>query len=71
MTREELRSLLDENGYDISNEERLPDGAGWQFRLASGQVVDLFATGSWAVEGSNPDPIESLLRLSEYQSGTE
>jgi hypothetical protein len=58
-------SLLDDNGYEISNED------GWKFWLASGQIIVLFDTGSWKVEGSDPDSIESLLRLSEYQSGTE
>ncbi len=71
MTREELTLLLDDNGYEISNEERLPNEEGWKFWLVSGQIIDLFDTGSWKVEGSDPDSIESLLRLSEYQSGTE
>lgn len=69
MTREELTWLLDDNGYEISNEQRLPDGTGWHFRLASGQIIDLFDTGSWNVEGSNPGPIEEL--LSEHQSGLQ
>ena len=71
MTREQLMSLLDDSGYEISNEERLPNEDGWKFWLASGQIIVLFDTGSWKVEGSDPDSIESLLRLSEYQSGTE
>ncbi len=69
MTREELTELLDDNGYEISDEQRLPNGTGWQFRLASGQIINLFETGSWNVEGRNPDPIESL--LSEYQTGNQ
>jgi hypothetical protein len=71
MTREELTSLLDDSGYEISDEERLPNDAGWKFWLVSGQIIDLFDTGSWKVAGSDPDSIESLLRLSEYQSGIE
>ncbi|MBI4320043.1 MAG: hypothetical protein HY675_16250 [Chloroflexi bacterium] len=67
MTREEMTELLDDNGYEISDEQRLPDGTGWQFRLASGQIISLFDGGSWNVEGRNPDPIERL--LSEYQTG--
>lgn len=67
MTRDELLELLDDNGYEISDEQRLPDDSGWRFRLASGQIIDLFDEGSWNVEGRNPDPIESL--LSGYQTG--
>ncbi len=67
MTREEMTELLDDNGYEISDEQRLPDSAGWRFRLASGQIINLFDGGSWQVEGSNRELIESL--LSEYQTG--
>ncbi|MCL4465150.1 MAG: hypothetical protein M1389_03835 [Chloroflexi bacterium] len=69
MTREELTELLDDNGYEISDEQRLPDGTGWQFRLASGQIISLLDDGSWNVEGSDPAPVEALLR--EYQTGTQ
>lgn len=62
-----MTELLDDNGYEISEEQRLPDGTGWHFRLASGQIINLFDGGGWKVEGRNPDPIESL--LSEYQTG--
>ncbi|MCL5959527.1 MAG: hypothetical protein M1358_09480 [Chloroflexi bacterium] len=67
MTREELTELLDDNGYEISDEQRLPDGTG--FRLASGQIISLLDDGSWNVEGSDPAPVEALLR--EYQTGTQ
>ncbi len=69
MTREEMTELLDDNGYEISDEQPLPSGTGWQFRLASGQIISLFDDGSWNVEGSNPGTVESLLR--EYQTGNQ
>ncbi len=61
MTREELAELLDDNGYEISDERRLPNDTGWQVRLESGQIVNLFDTGTWNVEGKDPDPVEGLL----------
>ncbi len=69
MTREELTELLDDNGHEISDERRLPNGTGWQFRLESGQIINLFDTGSWNVEGKDPDPVEGL--LSEYQGAVQ
>ncbi len=57
--------LLDDNGYEVSDEERLQDESGWRFQLASGQIIILFDTGSWKVEGKDHGPVESL--LSEYQ----
>ena len=69
MTREELTELLDDNGYEISDERRLLNGSGWQFRLESGQIINLFDTGSWNVEGRDTAPVEGL--LSEYQGATQ
>src|ERR1051326_4671332 len=71
MTRDELVAILGGGGYQIKTEERLPNGTGYQIRLATGQMVNLFDKGTWNVQGKNPDPIKKLLADSSSRATTQ
>src|SRR3954470_7561589 len=49
-------------GHRITAKRRLPNNLGWQVRLASGQVVTIFDTGSLLVQGVNCEPVKWLLK---------
>jgi hypothetical protein len=49
-------------GYPTVAERRLPNDLGWQLRLAGGQVVTIFDSGSLLVQGVNREPVERLLQ---------
>jgi predicted nucleotide-binding protein len=49
-------------GHRITARRRLPNNLGWQVRLAAGQVVTIFDTGSLLVQGVNREPVKQLLQ---------
>lgn len=67
MTAEQIKRALDSCGYQIVEEEELGDGNGLQFRLRSGQVVNLYHTGKFVVQGKNPEPVKACLE--NFQEG--
>jgi len=60
-TVEEIRRILEGNGYNVQEEKRLRNDTGHQLRLTTGQVVNVFDKGTYNVQGKNPDPIKELL----------
>lgn len=61
MTLEEVKAILGANSFIITEERRIPNNTGWRLRLASGQIVNVFDSGTYNVQGRNPDPIKRLL----------
>jgi hypothetical protein len=49
-------------GHRITARRRLPNNLGWQVRLAGGQIVTIFDTGSLLVQGANREPVKWLLQ---------
>jgi uncharacterized membrane protein len=54
--------LLADAGYPITAERHLPNELGWQLRLATGQVVTVYDTGTLVVQGVDPEPVKRLLQ---------
>lgn len=54
--------LLTDADYPIIAQRRLPNNLGWQLRLATGQVVTVYDTGSLLVQGVDREPVQRLLK---------
>lgn len=61
MTIEEIRQKLGDAGYSIAEEKRLGNDMGFQIRLSSGQIVNVWDKGTWNVQGKNPDEVRAAL----------
>lgn len=61
MTREDLLSLLQGNGFQVNSEQRLGNDKGWQFRCATGEIVSLYDSGKIVPQGKNTEKLVSVL----------
>ena len=61
MTREEAKTILSEAKCEIAEEKRLGNETGWQLRLCSGAVVNVFDKGSYNVQGKNKASVKRIL----------
>ena len=61
MTREEASAILSEAECEIAEEKRLGNDTGWQLKLRSGAVVNVFDKGSYNVQGKNKATIQQIL----------
>lgn len=52
---------LEAHGYVVASERRLPDGKGYQVKLESGQIVNVYDSGRVVVQGKNREPVEEIL----------
>lgn len=68
MTVENVRRILGEAGLGVLEEKRLPNDTGWQLRLKTGQVVNVYDTGKTVVQGKKADGIRALLSAEDSQS---
>lgn len=55
------KALLAQKGYSVKEESRLGNDTGTQLRFQSGQIVNVFDSGSFNVQGKNPGDIKALL----------
>ncbi len=65
MNIEDIKALLLNEGWKIKEEKRLGNDTGWQVRLRSGAIVNVFDKGSLSFQGKNTDDIKDLLERSE------
>lgn len=56
-----VKALLAQKGYSVKEEARLGNDTGTQLRLQSGQIVNVFDSGAFNVQGKNPGDIKTLL----------
>lgn len=61
MTLDDTKRIISEAKFQIINESRLPNGAGWQLRISNGSLVNCFDNGTVNVQGKNKAEIEGLL----------
>lgn len=61
MNREEAKAILSEAECAIAEEKRLGNETGWQLRLRSGAVVNVFDSGTYNVQGKNKASIQLIL----------
>jgi predicted nucleotide-binding protein len=60
MDKDEARARLQDNGHRVASEARLPNGSGWQLRLSSGAIVNVYDNGRVNIQGKNKDVIAPL-----------
>lgn len=61
MTPDAARTLLQTNGYNIALESDLNGGQGTSFRCATGQILNVYATGRTVVQGKNTEELSKIL----------
>ena len=61
MKVDEAAATLTGAGYVVEEQARLPNDAGWQLKLVSGQVVNVFDTGKCYVQGRDPGGVQEVL----------
>ena len=61
MTHDEARAIVLNAGHAINEDARNGNGTGWRLVLQAGQIVNVFDSGRYNVQGRNPDPIKELL----------
>ncbi|SHF02784.1 Predicted nucleotide-binding protein containing TIR-like domain [Desulfacinum infernum DSM 9756] len=61
MDVQKAKRVLQEAGFTIRQENRLPNNTGYQLRLTSGQVVNVYDKGTFNVQGKDPDRIKNIL----------
>ena len=57
---ESVRDTLQNNGFQISSEERLGNGAGSQVKCANGEIVCVYDSGKVVVQGKNQGAVKPL-----------
>lgn len=55
------KKLLEDGGFVLKSEERLPNDSGTQLRYRGGEIVNVFDTGSCTAQGKNKDKVELAL----------
>ncbi|RMD59585.1 DNA-binding protein [Candidatus Parcubacteria bacterium] len=61
MTIEEIKRKLEDAGFSISEEKRLGNDTGFQLKLTTGQIVNVWDKGTWNVQGKNPEEVRTVL----------
>uniref|UniRef100_UPI0040478DF6 TIR domain-containing protein n=1 Tax=Yoonia sp. TaxID=2212373 RepID=UPI0040478DF6 len=60
MKIEEARDLLQNNGFQISEEKDLNSGQGISFRCKEGQILNAYHSGKIVVQGKNSEHLKAL-----------
>jgi predicted nucleotide-binding protein len=71
LNRDDVVALLHGNGFEIRDEKRLSNETGWQLRLASGQVVNVYDKGTVQVQGKDTGRVRELLGLNAAPAAVE
>ena len=61
MTKDQVRQLLESNGYSINKEERTGNDLGTVYRLSNGCIVNCWDSGKVNCQGKNKAEVEQLL----------
>jgi predicted nucleotide-binding protein len=57
MDAETACKMLSNGGFEIAVRRRLPDGKGTQIRTVSGEVVNVYDTGRFVINGQHNDAV--------------
>ena len=71
MSKDDVVGTLQGNGFDIVSENRLGNDTGWQLRLQSGQIVNVYDKGTVQVQGKGTEEVKELLGLSTSPTAAE
>jgi len=58
--RRQVIETINNSGYEIVQENRLPNDLGSQFRLETGQIIVLYDTGTLVVQGRDVAVVRKL-----------
>jgi predicted nucleotide-binding protein len=61
MTTDEIIQLLESTGLRLKERTRLTNGSGEQARFLTGEIINVFDSGTINVQGKNKDVVERLL----------
>ena len=61
MTHDDARAIVLNAGYTIADDARNGNDTGWRLTLQSGQIVNVFDSGMYNVQGRDPAPVRALL----------
>jgi hypothetical protein len=64
-TLEHIRAKLESAGLILTRSQRLLNQTGHQMRFATGEVVNLFDTGTVTVQGKHQERVRQLLGLGD------
>lgn len=64
-TLEHIRTKLENAGLILIRSQRLPNQTGHQLRFATGEIVNLFDTGTVTVQGKHQERVCQLLGLKD------
>jgi predicted nucleotide-binding protein len=62
-TLQSIRTRLENAGLALTRSQRLPNETGHQLRFATGEVVNLFDTGTITIQGKHQERVRQLLGL--------
>jgi Predicted nucleotide-binding protein containing TIR -like domain len=65
MHKEEIKKLIDANGFAITKESRLGNDLGYRIELRNGCIINSFDTGAYSIQGKNTDEVRTLLQRAE------
>ena len=65
MTPQQALQTLQRAGYVVAGRNAIPNGTGITLRLQTGQIVNLFHTGTVQVQGHKPKAVRELLERSQ------
>jgi predicted nucleotide-binding protein len=63
MNVEEVRQRLEGGGLNVTKSERLPNGVGDRLECKGGEVVCIYDSGKFVVQGKNVDTVKRLLEI--------
>lgn len=71
MTKEQVRTILTNGGFQIQEEKRTGNDLGTIYRLSNGCIVNCWDTGKVNCQGKNRGPVEQLLSQKSVASTTQ
>ena len=69
-TLQNILAMLEKAGLILTRSQRLPNQTGHQLRFASGEIVNLFDTGTITIQGKHQERVRQLLGLKGSPANT-
>ena len=70
MSKDDIVGMLQGNGFEITADTRLANDSGWQLRLKTGQIVNIYDNGTIQIQGKDQDPVKDLLGIVTIPAAT-
>ena len=61
MTKSQIKTIITNNGYVITNDTRMPNGYGDMIRISNGCIINIFDSGKISYQGKNYAEIKSII----------